>query len=167
MGLYFSTLDGREVLVRRLKKDDNENLVKFYNSLSDVSKAMFRPHSFDELETKEIAENADNTISYLAFCNDEPCAYFFLWEINEKVPVLGIGIADNFQNQKLGHKFLNILISDAKKLGKEGIKLTTRTTNKRAFYLYKKLGFLYQGDVFNTYFDGSQAEEYGLYLPLK
>lgn len=95
--------------------------------------------------------------------SDGIVAYFFLWRVREAVPVLGIGIADAWQDCGLGQRLMSILIEDAKALDRDGISLTTMLDNDRAYHIYLKMGFIDQGTVTH----GSGITEHSLFLPLK
>lgn len=77
--------------------------------------------------------------------------------------VLGIGIADAWQDCGLGQKLMSILIEDARALDSDGISLTTMLDNDRAYHIYLKMGFIDQGTVTHS----SGITEHSLFLPLK
>jgi len=98
---------------------------------------------------------------------DEVVGYFFLWEFQESIPLLGIGIADAFQGAGLGRQMMARLVQDAREAGKDGIELTTMQHNDRAFALYNKMGFEHIGDVENMTGDGRLVIERRMFLALK
>jgi ribosomal protein S18 acetylase RimI-like enzyme len=79
------------------------------------------------------------------------------------VPVLGIGIADAWQDCGLGQKLMSILIDDARQLDRNGISLTTMLDNDRGYHIYLKMGFIDRGLVTH----GNGLTERSLFLPLK
>ena len=141
--------DNQKVFVRKIATSDAERLKKFFETLSPESYWLFHPHLFgDEHIEKQIAKAADGTDwTYVALDGDTVAAYFFLWNIKDPIPTLGLGIGDAYQDSGLGHQIMDILISDTTILGKEGVKLTTLVENNRAFHLYSKKGFEYIGDI--------------------
>jgi RimJ/RimL family protein N-acetyltransferase len=160
--------DGRKIFVRKIQNTDTENIKQFFNSLSEKSKELFHPHiTNDEEINKHIHRSVSGSdLSYLAFYNDSCIGYFFLWFLNESMPMLGIGIADEWQNTGLGQMFIDILIHDGSRLGKDGILLTTMSDNDRAFHVYQKKGFIYIGDK-KCLYDGIELTERCMCLPLK
>jgi ribosomal protein S18 acetylase RimI-like enzyme len=161
--------DGRKVFVKRATQEHGPGIKRFFETLSPESWECFQAHPFtDEVIARrmERSENFDDLV-YVALAGETVAAYFFLWSINNPVPLLGIGIADAWQNCKMGQKLMTILIDDAKKLDKVGIELTTRLDNERAFHVYQKLGFQYYGDVRNEVASGEIVIERGMFLPLK
>jgi RimJ/RimL family protein N-acetyltransferase len=161
--------DGRKVFVKQADHTDGPGIRSFFETLSPESWNCFQAHPFTDsviARRMQRSENFDDLV-YVALAGDTVAAYFFLWNINNPVPLLGIGIADPWQNCKMGQKLMSILIDDAKRLDKVGIELTTRLDNERAFHVYQKLGFQYYGDVRNEVADGSIVVERGMFLPLK
>jgi ribosomal protein S18 acetylase RimI-like enzyme len=161
--------DGRKVAVRRLAAGDETRLKAFFEALSPESWSLFHPHRFDEAAiARQVAKATDGTDwSYLALDKDVVAAYFFLWNVHDPVPMLGIGIGDAWQNGALGHQLMDILIADATILGRDGIKLTTLVGNKRAFHLYEKKGFVHTGDVETVSPEGNKHMEHAMVLDLK
>ncbi len=161
--------DGREIIVRQLNLQDGPGLIAFFDGLSPESKRRFLPHMTTETV---IARRIERAVSgedrvYIAFDGIKIIGYFFLWNFNEPVPLLGIGVSDEYQGLKLGHKFMTILIEDAQQAGRDGIELTTMQDNDRAFHVYQKMGFQYLGDVENECGDGKIIIERAMFLPLK
>ena len=161
--------DGTAILVRRLAAGDGPALRAFNDALSDASRNLFLPHAYDHPTLDRIIARADGGIdqTYIALCADVVVGYFFLWDFNDPVPVLGIGIADAWQGQGLGQQFLDILIRDARASGRDGVELTTVPDNERAFALYRSLGFAHTGDTDNIAGDGRVVRERVMFLALK
>ena len=97
----------------------------------------------------------------------EIVGYFFLWEFQDPIPLLGIGLSDAWQGEGLGRQLMKILIDEARQAGREGIELTTMPDNERAFRLYESHGFQYLGEVANVTGDGRRVVERKMFLPLK
>lgn len=127
-------LDGRTVIyqneqliVRKITRDDAPLLRDFFESMSKASRSFFDPHEYDEATVADYVRRSTEGLdaSFLLLRQTEAVAYFFLWEVDTDVPVLGIGIADGYQNTGLGGRLVRLLIDEAKSLGKDGIDLTT------------------------------------------
>ena len=112
------------------------------------------------------SESDDDRI-YVAMTGEAIIGYFFLWEFQSPIPLLGIGMADAFQGQGLGGQMMRMLIADAKTAGKDGIELTTMQHNDRALALSRKIGFEHVGDVDNVTRDGRHVIERKMFLALK
>jgi Acetyltransferases len=151
----------RKVYIRKVNETDGNNIKVFFNSLSENSRRLFRPH----LCTDEVIKQHINKVvngedwSYLAFDGEKAIAYFFLWGVKKTVPLLGIGIMDEWQGFKLGGKLMDILIEDARMLGREGIELTTMLDNDKAFNVYLKKGFKFIDIVDNISDNGEVIKE--------
>lgn len=48
-------------------------------------------------------------------------AYFFLWYYTDPVPLLGIGILDEYQGKGFGKKLIQFLIDAARRSSRDGI----------------------------------------------
>lgn len=167
--LTLTTRSGKELPVQRLAAEHAAALPMFHAKLSSASRGTFTPHAYDP-ETVSVyirRSEADEDRIYVALSGDEIVGYFFLWEFQEPIPLLGIGLADAFQGEGLGAQMMTILIDDAKAAGRDGIELTTMQHNDRAFALYRKMGFEHVGDVDNVTGDGRHVVERKMFLALK
>lgn len=161
---------GRTVTYRRLQKGDTARLQNFHQVLDKDSKRLFTPHAYDEETIARViarSENDDDRVYLSIDAEERVIAYFFLWYYRSAFPILGIGIADEYQGQGLGKQLMKILIEAATNGPCKGIELTTVTDNQRAFSLYEKCGFKCLGQVANVAGDGRIAQEWHMYLPLE
>jgi ribosomal protein S18 acetylase RimI-like enzyme len=144
-------------------------LQRFNAGLSERTRSFFLPHAYDDATlTGYAARNRrgqDRT--YLLCRGPEVVGYFFLWEFDQPVPVLGVGLADACQGKGLGEPMIQLLIGDARAANREAIELTTVPGNQRALQLYLRLGFQEIGETNNIAGDGRVVRERRLFLPLK
>ena len=166
--LLYTGDNGTTVEVRSLAQRDRPALQQFNATLSDASRSLFLPHAYDDKTLVRIAERSEDGTDYtiVALVDDCIIGYAFLWDIQDPVPVLGIGLADAWQGQGLGHALMEHLIATAKERGASGIELTTTPKNERAFALYQKMGFKHIGDTDNIAGDGRTVRERVLFLAL-
>ncbi|MBG85320.1 MAG: hypothetical protein CMO80_00255 [Verrucomicrobiales bacterium] len=169
MPQFITTKHGERIGAERLKTGDGPALQAFNASLSDDVRARFLPHAYDdETVARMIARaEADDDRAYVLRVNDAIVGYFFLWNFMQPVPLLGIGLADEFQGKSLGPQMMKVLIDDAKDAGRDGIELTTVPENEAAFKLYRIMGFEHLGEVENIAGDGRKVIERLMFLPLK
>lgn len=161
--------DGEKLRSRRLAPGDEAALRRFHDKLSPASRSLFTPHGYDSVLLRNYVERNQLGIdrSYVLIDGSSAIVgYFFLWEFSLPVPSLGIGLADDWQEKKLGPKMMRILIDDARAAGKQGIELTTVLDNHRAFALYRKMGFEHRGEVENIAGDGRLVVEKRMFLAL-
>jgi ribosomal protein S18 acetylase RimI-like enzyme len=166
---YIETDCGERLHAGRLSARHAEALPRFHESLSQASRDTFTPHAYDADTVATYirrSENDDDRI-YVAMSGDDIVGYFFLWEFQTPVPLLGIGMADAIQGRGVGRQMMAMLIEDAKAAGRDGIELTTMQHNDRAFALYQKMGFEHVGDVDNVTGDGRRVIERKMFLALK
>lgn len=163
------TSDGVELIVRRLGSGDGAALQTFNASLSPESRRRFLPHAYDDATVARALARSESGDDYLLglFDVDRLVGYFFLWRVKERVPLLGIGVLDEFQHRGLGSQMMQLLIDHAVTKGREGIELTTMRDNHNAFALYQKCGFRYYADVDNRTGDGTVVVERAMFYAIK
>lgn len=144
-------------------------LRRFFTGLSVATRAVFLPHATDAATLARAVERDQLGLdrTYVFVTGGEVIGYFFLWEFDQPVPLLGLGLADAWQGQGLGGRMLARLIDDAREAGRLGIELTTVPGNQRAFQLYRRAGFVHLGDVDNVAGDGRIVREHRMFLPLQ
>ena len=161
---------GDMVNYRRVQKGDGNRLKNFHNALGKNSQYFFTPHEYDDNTIAKVisrSENDEDRVYIALDSKEEVISYFFLWWYSSAFPVLGIGIADEYQGQGLGKQLMKILIEDGRKKRCKTIELTTMPDNKKAFELYEKVGFKYLGQVDNVSGDGRIVKEWHMYYPLE
>lgn len=160
--------NGRSLPVYPLTVQNADALGRFDAGLSTATRSVFWPHAYDPAtiarHCSRHAQGRDR--SFLLFAADDVVGYFFLWEFDQPVPLLGLGLTDTWQGQGLGAQMLNLLITEARSGHRSGIELTTVTTNTRAFRLYRSAGFEHLGEVDNVAGDGRVVREHRMFLPL-
>ncbi|NIA15122.1 MAG: GNAT family N-acetyltransferase [Nitrospiraceae bacterium] len=153
------------ICVRPTELEDHAALHAFVTQgLGEQSRFLFAPYPLDERLDATIRGALEATcrreqLTFNAMQEDRVVGHFFLWEFTEPIPELGIAVADEFQGNKLGHLFMNVLIAAAQASGKRKVELTTHPTNEAGFHLYSKMGFSDVGDKTITLGDGSQRSE--------
>jgi RimJ/RimL family protein N-acetyltransferase len=161
--------NGALLLVRRIAAADAVALRRFNAALSPATRDVFLPHVYDDATFRRYLERdrVGQDRIYVLCDEADIVGYFFLWEFDRDVPLLGIGLADAWQGQRLGEEMLKILIADARAADRDGIELTTVPSNERAFRLYERVGFRHVGEVENVAGDGRVVRERRMFLPLK
>ena len=165
----FLTRYGEVLAVRRLGAGDLAALQRFFAGLSAATRAVFLPHATDAATLARCVERDQRGLdrSYVLATEAEVAGYFFLWEFDQPVPLLGLGLADAWQGRGLGKQMLARLIADARAAGRTAVELTTVPGNDRALALYQRAGFTALADVENVAGDGRIVREHRLYLPLQ
>lgn len=161
--------DGTVLEIRRLTAAAVPALQRFDAALSPATRAWFLPHAYDEstLAGYLARQAAGRDRIFVLGLGSEVVGYFFLWEFDQPVPLVGLGLADAWQGQGLGEPLLRFLIREAETAGRDGLELTTVTGNSRALHLYRKVGFELAGEVDNVGGDGRVVREYRMFRPLR
>lgn len=161
--------NGVRLEVRELTARELPALARFNAGLSAATRAVFLPHAYDEATLQRYVERHARGLDriFVLGWGEEIVGYFFLWEFDQAVPLLGVGLADAWQGQGLGESMMQRLVEEARRAGRDGVELTTVTTNARAFRLYTRVGFELVGEIDNVAGDGRVVREYRMLLPLR
>lgn len=164
-----TTRDGAELRVRRLTTADAVALQTFNAGLSPDSRRKFLPHAYDDATVAKVLARSESGDDYLlgAFEGGRLVGYFFLWRVHDRVPLLGIGMLDEFQHRGLGRQMIRMLIDRAVGERKDGVELTTMQDNANAFALYEQCGFTYYADVPNRTGDGTIVVERAMFYAIR
>jgi RimJ/RimL family protein N-acetyltransferase len=137
-----------EVEMRCLTPGDGELLFDFFQALSQRSRCWFRPHwPWDRDTAYRIATGTEDSgeVRFLAMTTvrgeERPAGYGYLVRLQSDRPVLGIAVADEFQEQGVGQALMAHLVETARRLGKPYVRLTVDGDNLRARHVYEKTGF--------------------------
>lgn len=164
-----TTRDGGALRLRPLTSADAAALQRFNQELSDEARRLFLPHAYDDQTVARALARAEASEDLLLglFADQRQVAYFFLWYATDPVPLLGIGLLDDYHRQGLGRQMMDVLLEAARATGREGVELTTQQDNDAAFALYRQMGFVHYGDVANVTGDGQQIVERGMFYALR
>ena len=131
-----------------LRTTDADLLYAFFQALGKQTRAWFRPHTpWTYAVAQDLAAQAESPdfIRFLALVEeggvDVPAGYGFFENLQSARPVLGIAVADGYQEMGLGQAIMQHLKEVARQLGKRHILLTVDGDNLRARHVYAKLGF--------------------------
>ncbi|HOJ21841.1 MAG TPA: GNAT family N-acetyltransferase [Armatimonadota bacterium] len=146
--------NGRELFVRPLRLTDTDRILSFMVSLSPESRRLFRPHPFNRDDAERAVRDAQTGRSSRFVLvdpqEDEIVGYAYFSESgvgDTRVPMLGIAVADAYQNMGLGRLLMELLFEEARAQGKAGLQLTVYKENARAIHLYTALGFRIVGEA--------------------
>ena len=161
--------DGTLLHVRRLTAADIPALQRFNCGLSEATRNVFLPHSYDDATLARCVARDQRGCdrAYVLLAGPDVVGYFFLWEFDRPVPSLGLGLADAWQGQGIGGRMLDRLIDDARNAGRAGVELTTVPATYALFHLYRRAGFAHVEDVDNIAGDGRVVREHRMFLALQ
>lgn len=164
--ILVTSRNDKQFIIRRLLRTDRVALQNFGSSLSEKSTSSFLPHAYDDktVDSLLIRSEAGKDLTLGLFYEDKISAYLFLWYFDRPIPLLGIGILDEFQGIGLSKKIMHFLIDAAREKGCDGIELTTLPENHIAYSLYESMGFKHYSDVENIAGDGRVFIERAMFL---
>ena len=131
-----------------LRTTDADLLYTFFQMLGPRTRAWFRPHTpWTYAVAQQLVADAEDPdfIRFLALVERDgemvPAGYGFFENLRSTRPVLGIAVADAFQELGLGQAIMQHLKAVARQLDKKRIILTVDGDNVRAQHVYAKMGF--------------------------
>ena len=158
--------NGQMVSVRHAQVSDTELFLRFFAGLSAKSREFMHGWSADN------ACNLDHAHSLAAKTHaDDHCALVVLdgappherivgycWSdrIGNKdaIPMLGIGVIDEYHEMGMGKALLLLMIEHARTLGLDRVKLGVWDDNPRAIHVYEAVGFQTAPTLAAKDFDG-------------
>ncbi len=155
--------DGRVVRFRTVRSSDTELFLGFFEGLSARSRDFMHGWSarcnLDHAQS--ITRQADSPGYHgLVVVAPTPSGERIVGHSwidgigGPDMPMLGIGIIDEYHEVGLGTKLLRLMIDDARQLGLERVKLGVWADNARAVHVYESVGFRRDPALPSRDFDG-------------
>ena len=149
----------------RLRTTDADLLFTFFQMLGPRTRAWFRPHTpWTYAVAQQLAGDAEDPdfIRFLALVERDgemvPAGYGFFENLRSTRPVLGIAVADAFQELGIGQAIMQHLKAVARQLDKKRIILTVDGDNVRAQHVYAKMGFTMTRLIPGSSYDAREME---------
>src|SRR5438094_10540205 len=88
--------NGAKLAVHRLTAADIPRLQRFNAELSGRTRSFFLPHAYDDATLARHVERSRRGLDRAYVLDDGGviAGYFFLWEFDQPVPVVGLGLLD-------------------------------------------------------------------------
>lgn len=145
-------VDLGKVKIRELLPSDLPMVLEFFDQMAGDTRAMFNRGDVNRFRVIEHLKRTgdDHQIHFAAVVPSESggelmVGYVFLWDIDKKLPWLGIAVREDWKGHHLGRQLLDYLDTWAKPKGYGGLMLTSVPANVRAHALYERMGFSYHG----------------------
>ena len=146
------SVDSDEAKIRVLEKKDMTMVMEFFDQMSGSTRAMFNRGDVNRVRVIEHLNRTaeDNQLHFAAVVNEadgreKMVGYVFLWDLDTKIPWLGIAVREDWKGHHLGRRLLQHLDDWLKPRGYGGVMLTSVPANVRAHSLYTRMGFDYYG----------------------
>lgn len=150
----FESVDLESVGIRVLGSKDLPMLLEFFDQMAGDTRAMFNRNDVNRIRAIKHfsgeAGKSDGEIHFAATVresdgSEKMVGYVFLWDIQTKIPWLGIAVREDWKGHHLGRRLLEHIDGWAKPNGYGGVMLTSVPANIRAHSLYTRMGFEYYG----------------------
>ena len=140
-----------DITVRRAEPSDAAAVKAVYEGVVAYSGTLQLPNPSLDLWTKRLANIPDNVYSYVAEVDGEIVGNLgFVVEANPRrrhVATFGVGVKDAMQGKGVGSALINTVLDLADNwLNIRRIELTVYSDNEAAVALYKKMGFVIEGE---------------------
>lgn len=141
-----------EIKIRKAEASDAKAVKEIYECKNAHSSTLQLPHPSLTLWEKRLSNIPDNVYAYVAIINNEIVGNLgFELATNARrrhVAYFGMGVKDNVQGNGVGSALLQTAIDLADNwVNIKRIELTVYSDNERAINLYKKFGFVIEGEA--------------------
>jgi ribosomal protein S18 acetylase RimI-like enzyme len=161
------------MIIRPIEVSDAENFLELSKKIDESGFMLFEPG-----ERQTTVEQQKKSIERIL---SEPNTIFFVAEIENKlvgfIAAIGsnlkrnrhsanivLGVLEDYRGQGIAIKLFNNVFEWAKEVGISRLGLTVIKENNRAFNLYRKMGFISEGEkVHSLKINGEFVNEYYLY----
>ena len=153
------SVDVEAVTIRQLVPADLAMVLEFFDQMAGDTRAMFNRNDVNRIRVMEHLGRTqdDHQIHFAAVVKnvdgtEKMVGYVFLWDLDKKLPWLGIAVREDWKGHHLGRKLLAHLDDYAQPRGYGGLMLTSVPANVRAHSLYERMGFSYYGVFIDSEF---------------
>ena len=140
--------DGTTVTLRRVRAADTDRFVEYFDGLSERSRYFYHPFAFERTSAEAVTSDLDSQDWYRIVATAERggreaiVGYAWLQGITgPDLPMLGIGIVDDYHERGIGKLLLRALIGVGHGMGLQAIRLGVNDDNPRAIHVYESVGF--------------------------
>jgi len=165
----FATRNGRSAVLRTPRWEDLNDFLELINSLVEEKAEILRT---EKVSREEEIDWLSRVLSRL----EKGEMFYLVAEVDGKVVavsevskrtgyeshvgVIGIAIQNGFRDLGLGTAMMETLVEKAREMGLKVLTLTAFGTNKRAFHVYEKVGFVQTGTIPKKHFkEGKYIDE--------
>ncbi len=148
----YESVDVDQAKIRVLEKNDVQLVLEFFDQMAGDTRAMFNRGDVNRIRALKhlCSPENDAQIHFAAVVNNPDgteiiVGYVFLWDIDKKIPWLGIAVREDWKGHHLGRRLLSHIDEWAEPQGYGGLMLTSVPANIRAHSLYVRMGFEYMG----------------------
>lgn len=148
----FDSVNVAETVMRELTPDDLPILLDFFGQMAGDTRAMFNRNDVNLIRATDFfaGRGAKDQAHFAAIAKQGGteiiAGYVFLWDLDTKIPWLGIAVRESWKGKHLGRILLNHADEYAASKGCGGIMLTSVPANIRAHSLYTRMGYEYCGN---------------------
>lgn len=161
------------MIIRPIEVRDAEKFLELSKEIDRSGFMLFEPG-----ERKTTVEQQKKSIEHIT---SEPNSIIFVAEVDDRLigylvaiggnvnrnrhrAYLVLGVHEDYQGQGVATKLFNKVFDWAKEVGITRLELTVIKNNTKAFNLYRKMGFVIEGEkVHSLKINGEYVNEYYLY----
>lgn len=161
------------MIIRKIQVNDSEGFVELCKKIDESDVMLFDPgerNTTSEQQRKSIERILSEKRSVFFVAESEEKLVGFIAAIgsdlkrNRHSAYLVLGVLDEYQGQGIASKLFNRVFEWAKETEITRLELTVIKDNLKAFNLYRKMGFVLEGEKVNSLvINGQFVNEYYLY----
>lgn len=161
------------MIIRQIEVRDAEGFVELSKKIDESNFMLFEPgerKTTSEQQRKSIERIIAEENSVFFVAESEHKLVGFMAAIggdlkrNKHSAYLILGILEEYQAQGIASKLFHQVFEWAKEVEKTRLELTVIKDNMKAFNLYRKMGFVLEGEkIHSLMIDGKPVNEYYLY----
>ncbi len=130
------------VIFRRMRPSDREGVQSFFDEMGEESAAFFNVDHGNEKRVMAFFDNGKpDHVFWVAELDGIIVGLAFIWDLESRIPWLGIAVRDGYQGRRIGTNLLRHVCEQCLGEGRGGILLRTAENNLRGRALYEKCGF--------------------------
>ncbi|MBQ8898923.1 MAG: GNAT family N-acetyltransferase [Clostridia bacterium] len=131
-----------DIIIRTIESNDADLVNEFFDQMGPESRSFVNRGNHNRNGILRYVNGArDNTICWMAEKDGKMVGLVWLWDLDKRIPWLGIAVGENIKGKNLGGRLLGHAESYASENGYGGIFLTTHTANLRGQVAYEKAGY--------------------------
>lgn len=144
-------MNNTEAIIRPFSKGDRDMVNEFFDQMGPETVFFFNSNDWNrnfalKFWTESDSDGVKNTCYFAAVeptedGREQMVGYVFLFELDKKIPWLGIAVRDGYKGKHLGKRLLETARQCAMEHHCGGILLTTHFANTRGQGLYQKMGY--------------------------
>ena len=145
--------EAKKHAIRKFSVGDRDLVSEFFGQMGGESRGFFNRGDGNKNDAMSFFDKPGDdkkAVRFLSSIRNEEgkeimTGYVFAWDMDLRVPMLGIAVRDECKGQRLGRALIQHLSTYLEERGYGGVMLTVSAANMRGQGLYSRMGFQHFG----------------------